>query len=74
MERQGGMRCAKCGKKAVGRLSPDLDVKGLGFCRKDKEEVQDAYMILVICCGADGSMKEFKSVTRGWWINGKQGK
>lgn len=31
--------CMICGKDAVGCYSPDLDIKGLCFCKKHQEEV-----------------------------------
>jgi len=28
-------------------LSPDLDIPGLGFCKRDEEDVRTAYNILI---------------------------
>jgi len=33
--------CMICGKDAVGCFSPDLDIKGLCFCEKHREEVRN---------------------------------
>ena len=41
------MKCEICGKKATYRFSPDMDIKGLGACRKHKRDMQYAYIILV---------------------------
>jgi|FLOH01.1.fsa_nt_gi hypothetical protein len=41
------MKCYKCDKKAIGRLSPDLDIKGIPFCKEHKEFIMMAYMVLI---------------------------
>lgn len=41
------MKCLICGKKAVHRFSPDLDIEGLGSCNEHVEDVQMAYMMLM---------------------------
>lgn len=41
------MKCEICGEEAVYRLSPDLDINGLGACEKHKRDVQLAYTILL---------------------------
>ena len=38
--------CEICGNKAVYRYSPDLDIDGLGACRKHKDDVGFAYLLL----------------------------
>ena len=47
--------CEICGKKTVYRFSPDMDIKGLGACRKHKEDMQVAYLILI-----QGGEKEYR--------------
>ena len=39
--------CHICGKKAIGCISPDIDIKGLCFCKKHKEDVMLAYLALI---------------------------
>lgn len=41
------MNCVICNKKATYIYSPDLDVAGIGACKKHKIDVCLAYMILV---------------------------
>jgi len=36
-----------CKKEAVGCFRPDIDIKGLCFCKEHKEEVQMAYALLL---------------------------
>ena len=52
------LTCEICGKKAVYRFSPDLDVRGLGACRKHKEDMQLAYIILL---SKEGGEKEYEA-------------
>ena len=33
------LKCLKCGKPATGRYTPDLDIKGVGFCKRHKIEI-----------------------------------
>lgn len=40
-------KCEICGKKAVYRFSPDLDISGIGACKKHKIDVHIAYIALV---------------------------
>ena len=37
-----------CDQKAIGRYTCDIDVKGLGFCKKHKSKVNGLAMWLVI--------------------------
>lgn len=39
------MKCYKCGKKTNLRLTPDLDLKGIGFCKKHESIIRLAYMV-----------------------------
>ncbi len=39
--------CRKCKKDAIGCFSPDLDIVGLCFCKKHKEEVMLEYMMII---------------------------
>jgi len=41
------MKCEICREEAIGALSPDLDIDGLGFCKKDAEDMRTAYYILI---------------------------
>jgi len=41
------MKCEICGQEATHRLSPDLDIDGLGGCDKHGEDMQIAYYILL---------------------------
>ena len=36
-----------CGKKATKRFSPDLDIKGIGACKKHVKQVQIGYIALI---------------------------
>jgi hypothetical protein len=40
--------CEICGKKAVFFFSPDLDIQGLGACKKHKKVIQVAYLVLMM--------------------------
>ena len=40
------MKCSICGKKATIRLSPDLDIQGLGACKKHEDDMMIAYILL----------------------------
>lgn len=54
--------CSVCDEKAVGCYSPDLDVHGLCFCKKHKEDIWMAYIAIL-----SGSSKEIiDSLTEGW--------
>lgn len=37
----------KCKEKVIGRYSPDLDIHGIGFCKKHKTIVLGAYICLL---------------------------
>lgn len=39
--------CNVCGNPGTGRFSPDLDIKGLVYCEKHKDEVQMVYVMLL---------------------------
>lgn len=52
--------CNVCGKVSIGRLSPDLDVKGFCFCKKHEDEVYMAYVMLI--SGSD----EVESAMKDW--------
>ena len=39
--------CEICGKKALFVFSPDMDIRGLGACKKHKQDMQLAYIILL---------------------------
>lgn len=53
------MKCIKCNKKAIGRLSPDLDINGIGFCKKHEWEVKMAYFALM-----QGDEKKFRDLLK----------
>ena len=40
------MTCYICDEPAIGRLSPDLDIRGIGYCKKHEEDMILAYMSL----------------------------
>jgi hypothetical protein len=40
------MECEVCGKKAIYRFSPDMDIEGLGACKKHKRDMMIAFIIL----------------------------
>lgn len=47
-EKQRGVyQCDKCEKDAVGCFRPDMDMRGLCFCAKHKEEVMLEYMKII---------------------------
>ena len=39
--------CHKCGKPAIGRYSPDMDIAGLAFCDEHKELMAAAFYCLL---------------------------
>lgn len=41
------MKCEICGKKAIYRFSPDMDIEGLGTCKKHKKDMMIAFIILM---------------------------
>jgi uncharacterized phage protein (TIGR01671 family) len=57
------MTCVKCGKKAIGRMTPDMDLEGLGFCKAHKLDVVMAYISLK-------DKATFASLTKGWAMHG----
>ena len=40
-------QCIICKKKAKFRFSPDMDIQGIGTCKKHQSDVQIAYGILL---------------------------
>ena len=46
-----------CKEKLLGRLSPDMDIQGIGFCKKHKTIVAGAYITLI-----NGNEKLFRSL------------
>lgn len=53
--------CNICDKKAVGTYSPDLDIRGLAFCEKHRNDVFMVYVALM-----SGSEDLAKSMMKGW--------
>ena len=49
------MNCIICGKKAVRRFSPDMDIQGIGTCKKHLEDVMLAFFAL---CQGDKQLYE----------------
>lgn len=41
------MTCVICGKKAKYKFSPDLDIEGIGACKKHLERVKLGYAVLM---------------------------
>ena len=41
-------KCFKCGAEATHRLTPDLDVRGVGACDKHLEEIKDDLLMYVL--------------------------
>lgn len=39
--------CHVCEKEAVGRLSPDMDLKGIPFCETHRDDMYAAYLTLL---------------------------
>lgn len=54
-------QCFKCGKRAYHRFSPDLDISGLGACKRHLKSVQHAYAMLL------GNNELYDELTKGWW-------
>lgn len=52
-------KCIICDKKAFGRLSPDIDIVGLGFCKKHKDIVSTIYLLI-----NDMSVSEVESMIK----------
>jgi hypothetical protein len=38
----------KCSKEAIGRYTVDLDISGLGFCKKHKSDISSAILWTVL--------------------------
>lgn len=53
-------KCAICGRPAKYRLSPDIDINGLGSCQKHWEDMRTAYVILRM-----NGIKQYKSFIKG---------
>lgn len=60
------VKCEICNKKAIYRLSPDMDIKGLGACMKHKEDVYIGYTILM-----SGGQKEYEEYLKALLNNNK---
>ena len=57
------MQCIKCGNMATKSYSPDMDIKGLGTCEIDMQDVFIAYMMIV-----QQTPEMAKDFTKGWEI------
>ena len=55
------MNCVKCGKKATKRFSPDLDIQGIGTCKKCEEQVSLAYLMII-----QGTPEMANDFTKNW--------
>ena len=55
------MNCIFCGKEAKYRLSPDLDIKGIGGCEEHKTPLEIAYYMLIV-----GDEKEFYKIVNSY--------
>lgn len=53
--------CNVCDKQAIGCFSPDLDVRGICFCKEHQEEVFTVYGILM-----QGTPEMAKSLMKNW--------
>lgn len=42
------MKCLVCNKKADGRITIDLDVDGLGYCKSHKEDVRELVVWMML--------------------------
>lgn len=42
------MSCVVCNQPAVSYFTPDIDIRGIGFCLKHKEVVRLAYFALCL--------------------------
>jgi hypothetical protein len=51
-----------CKGKVIGRFSPDLDIKGISFCKKHKTLVAGAYISLMN--GDEGLFERITGQTR----------
>jgi hypothetical protein len=49
--------CAICNKPAIGRYSPDLDIKGLAFCADHSTQVGAAFYCLMT-----NNVKDFNAI------------
>jgi len=54
------VKCRVCGQKAVGCFSPDLDIQGLCFCKKHKEDVMSEYIKIISLNRYKCNYKEIK--------------
>lgn len=59
--------CEICGKKVAFRFSPDMDIAGIGSCKKHKDDVGIAYLILI----TQGE-KEYRFIIDGMKKNNKK--
>ena len=41
------MKCVVCDKEATGRISPDMDLQGVGYCDQHQDGVMLAYIALI---------------------------
>ena len=55
------MKCFKCGKKAFGVYSFDIDLPSFGFCKKHKDEV---YVDLIVNTYFADAFKKKKRTNR----------
>ena len=49
--------CSICNKPAIGRYSPDMDIKGLAFCEDHADQVGAAFYCLMT-----NNIKDFNSL------------
>ena len=49
--------CSMCNKPAIGRYSPDMDIKGLAFCEDHADQVGAAFYCLMT-----SNIKDFNSL------------
>jgi hypothetical protein len=49
--------CSICNKPAIGRYSPDMDIKGLTFCEDHAEQVGAAFYCLMT-----NNVKDFNDI------------
>jgi hypothetical protein len=56
-------KCIKCGAEATKRISPDLDIEGIGMCDEHEEEVKLDWLV---ACYSDFKKFNNKYKNKKW--------
>lgn len=61
------MQCSACHKEAIGVIRPDLDLKGVGYCKEHKRDVEIGLLMML-----EGEDKYMDRLVRGKKKNKKK--